>query len=166
MHFENDVNIKDDAEVAEINENDLFTIMHIQKLEIKVAQYEQEKLRLKKKNKKIKQIKLCWQNCNPETAQIIMFTIFEIELNVDAKFDWEKNDAVIDYKLAIHWKLFVNSFLISENDLEIMRKKCSTDLVFLEIIINKAIDQHLDDMKIDHEIVSHDYIASTAAYYN
>ena len=47
-----------------------------------------------------------------------------------------------------------------------MRKKCSTDLVFLEIIINKAIDQHLDDMKIDHEIVSHDYIASTAAYYN
>src|SRR6266480_6812976 len=32
--------------------------------------------------------------------------------------------------------------------------------------MNKAIDQHLDSMKIDHEIVSHDYIAQTAAYHD
>src|SRR5438034_4773390 len=44
-----------------------------------------------------------------------------------------------------------------------MRKRQSTDFASLETIINKAIDQHLD-MKIDHEIVSHDYIAQTAAY--
>ena len=35
---------------------------HIQKLQAKVAQYEQEKLRLKKKDKKIEQMKLCCQD--------------------------------------------------------------------------------------------------------
>ena len=70
MHFEDDVNMKVDVKVdakvdmkvdmkvdAEID--DLSTIEHIQKLEAKVAQYEQEKLRLKKKDKKIEQVKLC-----------------------------------------------------------------------------------------------------------
>ena len=46
-----------------------------------------------------------------------------------------------------------------------MRKRQSTDFASLETIINKAIDQHLD-MKIDHEIVSCDYIAQTAAYHD
>ena len=91
-------------------------------------------------------------------------TISEIASNVDARLDWEENNVVIDYKLAVHWKLFANGSLISEDDLESMGKRHSTNLAALEIIMNKAIDQHLDSIEIDHEIMSRGYIARTAAY--
>ena len=57
------VDVKVDVKVnMKADENDLSTIQCIQKLEIKVAQYEQEKLRLKKKDKKIEQMKLHCQD--------------------------------------------------------------------------------------------------------
>jgi len=79
--------MKVDTEVDVKAENDLSTVQHIWELEIKVAQYEQEKLRLKKKDKKIEQVKLCWQSHNQEAAQIIMLTISEIESDVNARLD-------------------------------------------------------------------------------
>ena len=152
MHFEDDVDMKVNTEVdmkvdtevdteADVNEKaDLPTIEHIQELQAIVAQYEQEKSRLKKKDKKIEQVKLHWQSHNQEAAQIITSTISEIESDINARLDWEKNDAVADYKLAVHWKLFVNSSLINEDDLESTEKRWFTDLDALEIIINKAIE--------------------------
>ena len=132
---------------------------HIQELQAKVAQYEQEKLRLKKKDKKIEQVKLCWQGHNQEAAQVIMPTISEIGLDVDARLDWEEKDAVADYLLAVYWKLFANSSLISEDKLGGTGKRLFTDLTSLEIVVNKAINQHLGGIEIDHDIVSHGYIA-------
>ncbi len=93
-----------------------------------------------------------------------MPTISEIGLDVDARLDWEENDAVADYKLAVHWKLFANSSLVSEDDLKSTGKRHFINLAGLEITMNKAIDQHLSDMEINHEIVSCGYIAQTAAY--
>jgi len=95
VHFEDDVDMKVDMKVdtevdteADVDEEaDMPTIEHIWELQAIVAQYEQEKLRLKKKDKKIEQVKLCWQNCNQEAAQVVMSTISEIELNIDARLD-------------------------------------------------------------------------------
>ena len=115
-------------------------------------------MRLKKKNKKIEQVKLCHQGCNQEAARVPTSTISEIAFDVDARLDWEENDAIIDYKLAVHWKLFANGSLISEDDLKSTGKRHSTDFATLEIVVNKAINQHLDDIEIDHDIVSCDYI--------
>ena len=109
-------------------------------------------------------MKLRRQNHNQEAARVATPTISEIGSDVDARLDWEENDAVADYKLAVHWKLFANSSLISEDNLKSMGKRHSTDLAALEIIMNKAIDQHLDSIEIDHEIMSRGYIARTAAY--
>ena len=57
VHFEDDVNMEVNAKVdaeADVNKKaDLPTIERIQELQTIVAQYEQEKLRLKKKDKKI-----------------------------------------------------------------------------------------------------------------
>ena len=95
MHFKDNIDMKvNDAEVNDAEANDVKVNLsavqahkHIQKLQTKVAQYEQEKLRLKKKDKKIEQVKLCHQDHNQEAARIVTSTISEIESDVDARLD-------------------------------------------------------------------------------
>jgi len=163
VHFEDDVNMKVNVDI-ETNLPTIQAYKCIQELQAKVAQYEKEKLRLKKKDKKIEQVKLRRQSHDQEAARMSTPTTSEIASDVDARLDWEENDAVADYKLAVHWKLFANGSLISEDDLESTGKRCSTNFAALEIVVNKAIDQHLGGMEIDHDIVSRCYIVRTASY--
>ncbi len=151
------VRFEDEVEI-QARDND------IQELRATIAQYEQEKLRLKKKDKKIEQMKLRHQGRHEEAARVATPTTSEIGSDVDARLDWEENDAIADYKLAVHWKLFANGSLVKEDDLNTTGKRRSTDLATLELVVNEAVDQHIGSVEIDHEVASCYYIVRTASH--
>ena len=74
------VSLEDDVEIQPHDRR------HIQELEATIAQYEQEKLRLKKKNKKIQQMIRHHQSQSHLTAEIVS-TISEIESDIEARLD-------------------------------------------------------------------------------
>lgn len=47
-------------------------------------------------------MKLHYQSHSKEAEKIATPTTSEIESDVDARLDWEENDAVANYKLAVH----------------------------------------------------------------